>query len=87
MAGTTSSGQSRAMHSVDSKSSHSPCASLARKSVEAGAIKIASASRDRALPMYLGVCGADTRKVLDTLGIDAATQQRLFEAGVLKTAP
>ncbi|MDR5745101.1 CoA transferase [Caballeronia sp. LZ029] len=28
--------------------------------------------------------GGDTRKVLDTLGIDAATQQRLFEAGVLK---
>jgi crotonobetainyl-CoA:carnitine CoA-transferase CaiB-like acyl-CoA transferase len=31
--------------------------------------------------------GADTRDVLDTLGIDAATQQRLFEAGVLKTSP
>jgi crotonobetainyl-CoA:carnitine CoA-transferase CaiB-like acyl-CoA transferase len=28
--------------------------------------------------------GADTRDVLDELGIDAATQQRLFEAGVLK---
>jgi crotonobetainyl-CoA:carnitine CoA-transferase CaiB-like acyl-CoA transferase len=28
--------------------------------------------------------GADTRDVLDALGIDAATQQRLFEAGVLK---
>jgi crotonobetainyl-CoA:carnitine CoA-transferase CaiB-like acyl-CoA transferase len=28
--------------------------------------------------------GADTREVLDALGIDAATQQRLFDAGVLK---
>lgn len=28
--------------------------------------------------------GGDTRAVLDTLGIDAAVQQRLFEAGVLK---
>jgi crotonobetainyl-CoA:carnitine CoA-transferase CaiB-like acyl-CoA transferase len=28
--------------------------------------------------------GGDTRAVLDTLGIDTATQQRLFEAGVLK---
>ncbi len=28
--------------------------------------------------------GADTRDVLDALGIDAATQQRLFEAGVLR---
>jgi crotonobetainyl-CoA:carnitine CoA-transferase CaiB-like acyl-CoA transferase len=28
--------------------------------------------------------GGDTRAVLDTLGIDPATQQRLFDAGVLK---
>jgi len=28
--------------------------------------------------------GGDTRNVLDALGIDAATQQRLLEAGVLK---
>ena len=28
--------------------------------------------------------GGDTRAVLDALGIDAATQQRLFDAGVLK---
>ncbi|WP_321798192.1 CoA transferase [Caballeronia sp. J97] len=28
--------------------------------------------------------GGDTRKVLDALGIDAATQERLYEAGVLK---
>ena len=28
--------------------------------------------------------GGDTRAVLDELGIDAATQQRLFDAGVLK---
>jgi crotonobetainyl-CoA:carnitine CoA-transferase CaiB-like acyl-CoA transferase len=35
----------------------------------------------RSVPPSLG---GDTRAVLDTLGIDAATQQRLFEAGVLK---
>ncbi|MDR0479821.1 MAG: CoA transferase, partial [Burkholderiaceae bacterium] len=28
--------------------------------------------------------GADTRRVLDALGIDAPTQQRLFEAGIVK---
>ena len=30
--------------------------------------------------------GGDTRRVLDALGIDPATQQRLFEAGVIKGA-
>ena len=30
--------------------------------------------------------GADTREVLDALGIDCETQRRLFEAGVLKSA-
>jgi crotonobetainyl-CoA:carnitine CoA-transferase CaiB-like acyl-CoA transferase len=28
--------------------------------------------------------GADTRAVMETLGIDADTQQRLFEAGIVK---
>ena len=28
--------------------------------------------------------GADTRAVMDALGIDPATQQRLFEAGIVK---
>ncbi len=49
IAGTTSSGQSRATQSVESRSSQLPCASLAMKSVEAGAITIASASRDRSM--------------------------------------
>jgi len=35
-------------------------------------VAIASASRDRALPMYLGVCGADTRKVTAALARTAS---------------
>ena len=35
-------------------------------------VAIAAAGRDRALPMYLGVCGADTRKVAAALARTAA---------------
>ncbi len=49
MAGATSNGQLRAMHRVVSRSSHRPCVSLARKSVEAGATTMASASRERSI--------------------------------------
>ncbi len=54
IAGATSSGQSRARHSVDSRSSAMPCASLAMKSAVAGATTIASASRESSMcPMAL----------------------------------
>ena len=46
IAGATSSGHSRARQSVDSRSSARPCASLARKSADAGATTMASAPRD-----------------------------------------
>ena len=45
IAGATSKGQSRAKHKVESKSSARPCNNFATNSAEAGAIKIASASR------------------------------------------
>ena len=45
IAGATNKGQFLAKHNVDSKSSARPCTNLAINSAEAGAIKIASASR------------------------------------------
>ncbi|CUJ95469.1 Uncharacterised protein [Achromobacter xylosoxidans] len=59
MAGATSSGQARATHSVDSRSSAMPWASLAMKSVLAGAISTASAPRVRSMcAMLLGTRGS-----------------------------
>ena len=49
MAGAASSGQVRASTSVDSRSSASPCAVLARKWADAGATTIASAPRVRSM--------------------------------------
>ncbi|CFP60231.1 Uncharacterised protein [Bordetella pertussis] len=49
MAGATSKGQARARHSVESRSSARPCASLAMKSALAGAISTASAPRVRSM--------------------------------------
>ena len=49
IAGATNSGHSRARQSVVSRSSARPCASLARKSADAGATTMASAPRDTAM--------------------------------------
>ena len=49
IAGATAIGQSRARHSVESRSSHSPLASFAMKSAEAGAISTSPLSRDSSI--------------------------------------
>ena len=51
MAGATSKGRwaGRARHRVESRSSHTPCASLRRKSAEHGAIRMASAWRVKSI--------------------------------------
>ena len=49
MAGATISGHSRARHSVESRSSASPFASLAMKSAVAGATTIASLPRESSM--------------------------------------
>ena len=59
IAGASISGQRRARASAESRSSARPCASLAMKSADAGAIKIRSRSRDSSMcPMLSGTRGS-----------------------------
>ena len=72
IAGATSNGHSRARHSVDSRSSAAPCASLRMKSAVAGATTIASAPREIAMwPIALSAPG------LPQIGQHRAPGQRL----------
>jgi hypothetical protein len=73
IAGATSSGTwfGRARHSVDSRSSVAPWASLNRKSAEQGATRIASASRVRSM------CAMLLARAVPLVGIDGAAGQRL----------
>ncbi len=65
IAGATSSGHSRARHSVDRRSSARPCASLARKSAEAGATMIASAPRETAM-WPIALAAPDSHRSVNT---------------------
>ena len=76
IAGATSSGQRRARHSVDSRSSARPCASLAMKSAIAGATTIRSRSRDSSMcPIASGTRG------VPQVGPDRLAGQRLQGRG------
>ena len=72
IAGATSSGQSRARHSVDSRSSARPCASLAMKSALAGATTI-----ELAVARELDVRHVVGDAAVPQVGEDRLARQRL----------
>ena len=71
IAGATSSGQLRATHTVESRSSAMPCASFAMKSAVAGAITIASTPRESSMCAMLLAKLASQRSVTTGLPVSA----------------